>query len=172
MSVPLVPCSRVLEAEIERVDIHFQNQHLRGSLGMKDKLLLSGVKLPANKLGSVADWLDIEQKDVIVSTEGLSNLQKFLECNPRKLSELVKGPKLVSNLMKIISAFTGRSSKQSILLAVSHESSKRHKIEFSTFEKALELMEDLLVGIKNPLNLVKNIPMDQFSDFVNFCQFM
>lgn len=140
---------------------------------MKDYLLSIGGKLPVKKLGNVADWLDIEQKDVIVSSDGLSKLQTAVANNPKKVIDLVKSQKFVGNLMKIISAFTGPSPAKSGFDAKASASRKKHKIEFSTFERALELMEDLLLAVKNPINVVNAISMDEFEVFVdNICSYM
>ena len=98
---------------------------------MKDYLLSIGGKLPVKKLGNVADWLDIEQKDVIVSSDGLSKLQTAVANNPKKVIDLVKSQKFVGNLMKIISAFTGPSPAKSGFDAKASARRKKHKIEFS-----------------------------------------
>ena len=79
---------------------------------MTDLLVASGDKLAPKILDKVAGMLDIEDEGVQVSPEGLSMVQRFLEKYPKKVSDAVKSPDLVSNLAKIISIFCGPGGKK------------------------------------------------------------
>lgn len=129
-------------------------------------LLVANVKLVPKMLDSVAGWLDIEEKDVVVSREGLEMVQNFLVKYPKRVNDVVKSPHLVSNVAKIISTFCGPGRKEGGFEAVAHGASKKHRIEFSVFEKALEVMDDLLIGCKNPIDVVKAMSMGEFQTFV------